>query len=136
MDTTKIGTFFNTFLLLVAVIGGIYGGYTWVQNQGKEEAVKEELMFPDPETKHRTIIHVTDTEEVIVELKELLRAETKNKEAAVKSRNKRDSIQLEYLKVAEKNSDMIQRNAVSAQQSKQSTDSILKLWDKYNEGNQ
>lgn len=129
MDTTKIGTFFNTFLLLVAVIGGLYGGYTWIQQQGKEEAIQEQLMFPDTETRHRTIIHVTDTEEVIDELKKLLKAEAVNNESAIESRRKRDSIQKEYL-------DLARRNAVSAHQNKQATDSILKLWGNYNEGNQ
>lgn len=127
LDLTKIGTLFNTFLLAIAVIGGAYGGYTWVQNKGKEEAIQQELMFPDIETKHRIIIHVTDTEEVIDELKDLLKSETKDKESAIKSRARRDSIQLEYL-------DLARRNAVSAHQNKQATDSILKLWGEYNEG--
>jgi len=128
MDLTKIGTFFNTFLLLVAVIGGLYGGYIWVQNQGKEEAKQEQLMFPSPEMRHRTVIHVEDTEEIIVELKDLLRAETKDKKAATESRAKRDSIQREYL-------DLVRRNAVTTHQNKQATDSILKLWEKYNNEN-
>lgn len=128
MDFTKIGTLFNSFLLLVAVIGGLYGGYTWVAEQGKKEAVEQQLMFPDQETRHRTIIHVTDTEEVIDELKDLLKAETENANSAKSSRKKRDSIQEEYL-------DLARRNAVSAHQNKQATDSILKLWGKYNQEN-
>jgi len=116
-------------MIIFGLIGGAYAGYIWVQDKGRDEAVKEELMFPDSETKHRTIIHVKDTEEVIDELKDLLDSKTDDNKSRIKSRAKRDSIQLEYL-------DLAKRNAVTTHQNKQATDSILKLWEKYNAENE
>ena len=126
IDFAKITPIANFFLLLAAVVGGVYGAYSYVKDSGAKEAAEIELMFPDAETKHRTIIHVKDTEEVIDELKSVLKAEKENKESAVKSRAIRDSIQKEYLELA-------RRNAVSAHQNKQGIDSVLKLWKEYND---
>lgn len=129
IDFTKISAVGSFLLMIFAVVGGGYGGYTWLKTKGAEEAQQLELMFPSPEVKHRTIIHVTDTEEVIDELKSLLKAEKENAEAAKKSRSKRDSIQEAYL-------DLARRNAVDAHQNKQGIDSVLKLWEAYNESSQ
>ncbi len=126
IDLTKLGTLANTFLLMVTVIGGGYGGYVWIQNNGMKTQDIEQRIFENPKQKFEVTQH---TEEFDKTQKEIYKRE-RHLDSVVTIFNTGLITLDTIIKVI---NDRERRNAITNYQSKKNTDSILSLWKGYNE---
>jgi hypothetical protein len=110
-----IAGWINTMLLLIA-FGGIF--YKW--------GTIEQLMFDSMRQKYEVTDHVEVADTILKHVDDAIQAKTNNELHAMKSRSSRDSI----MKVQ---ADISIRNAIQIEKVNNKTDSLLKLWDEYNE---
>jgi len=111
----------DTYIAYAVLIGVII----WVV---KGEALK----FDSERQKYETVIHSEEAGEIIEEIRETFKTQKENSEDAIRSRKNRDSVLKVAIELAKKNSEILERQAVTEYQAKQKIDSINQYWINYN----
>ena len=125
METKNILSHIKDILIIISLIGAVYGGYKWVSDQGKEKAEMEMRVHRDPQTVIKAEQHLENVDEDYkmrmefqIHVDEVFHELTETAKQ-LKEQRRQDSI----IRV---------RDAITNYQTKQNVDTLLKFWRSYN----